>query len=97
MTATLHYVKPDPKAKKIVLKDQVSKILDQYFATLEDQKPSNLYDLVLEEVEPAILEAVMKFTDQNQSASIMVLGLNRGTFRKKLEIYGMINPSEKPA
>lgn len=35
------------EAEKIILKDKVSEILDQYFITLGDQKPENVYNLVL--------------------------------------------------
>lgn len=95
MTATMHYKKPTPKAKKIILKNQISETLDQYLATLEGDKPKNLYNLVLEEVEAGILAATMNFTKQNQSQASVILDLNRGTFRKKLIRYGMLSPSGK--
>jgi Fis family transcriptional regulator len=95
MTATMHYKKPDAKTKKIILKDKVSEALDQYFTTLGDEKPTNLYKLVLSEVEAGILEATMKFTEQNQSQASIILDLNRGTFRKKLIHYGMLGSSSK--
>ena len=95
MTATMHYKKPDVKAKKIILKDKVSEALDQYFTTLGDEKPTNLYKLVLSEVETGILEATMKFTEQNQSQASVILDLNRGTFRKKLIHYSMLGSSSK--
>jgi Fis family transcriptional regulator len=94
MTATMHYKKPDAKAKKVILKDKVSEVLDQYFTTLGDEKPTNLYNLVLSEVEAGILEATMKFTEQNQSQASVILDLNRGTFRKKLIHYGMLGSSK---
>ena len=32
----------------------------------------------------------MRYTNYNQSLAAKILGLNRGTFRKKLEYYGML-------
>src|ERR1700677_3099373 len=95
MTATMHYKKPAAKTRKVILKDKVSEILDQYFITLGDQKPENLYNLVLSEVEAGLLEATMKFTENNQVQASIILDLNRGTFRKKLVLYGMSGQSGK--
>ena len=95
MTATLHYKKPYAKTKKVILKDKVSEALDEYFTTLGDQKPENVYNLVLSEVEAGLLEATMKFTEENQSQASVILDLNRGTFRKKLALYGMLSPPGK--
>ena len=55
-----------------------------------DQIPENLYALVMTEMEQPLLEAVMRYTRNNQSKAAMILGINRGTFRKKLAYYGML-------
>ena len=60
-----------------------------YFHNLGGQAPSNLYDLVLREAEPPLLEIVMKFTGGNQTKAAAILGINRGTLRKKLRQYGL--------
>jgi Fis family transcriptional regulator len=46
--------------------------------------------MVLAEVEVPLLEAVMEYTKGNQSRAAILLGLSRGTLRKKLKIYGML-------
>ena len=71
------------------LRDQVYEALRIYFHNLGDQKPSNLYDLVLREVEPPLLEIVMQRTHGNQTKAADLLGINRGTLRKKLRRYGL--------
>ena len=73
------------------LHDSVRQALESYFAQLTGQIPSNLYDLVLAEVEVPLLEAVMEYTRENQSRAAILLGLSRGTLRKKLKIYGMLD------
>ena len=71
------------------LRDHVQETLRIYFHNLGGQAPSNLYDLVLQEVEPPLLESVMKFTQGNQSRAALILGINRGTLRKKLRQYDL--------
>jgi Fis family transcriptional regulator len=73
------------------LHDSVRQALESYFSQLKDQAPDNLYDLVLAEVEVPLIEAVMEFTRGNQSRAAILLGLSRGTLRKKLKIYGMLD------
>ncbi|MDR9467468.1 DNA-binding transcriptional regulator Fis [Marinospirillum sp.] len=72
------------------LRESVNRALDNYFAQLEGQPVNNLYDLVLTEVEAPLLEAVMRYTDNNQTQASNLLGLNRGTLRKKLKQYDLI-------
>jgi Fis family transcriptional regulator len=43
----------------------------------------------MSEVEPELLIAVMKYTNNNQSKAANVLGLNRATLRKKLHRYNI--------
>jgi len=64
--------------------------LDQYFATLNGDRPGELYDLVIGEVERPLFKAVMDFTRGNQSQAAGILGINRGTLRKKLRTYSII-------
>ena len=64
--------------------------LDQYFTTLNGDRPGDLYDLVISEVERPLFKAVMDFTHGNQSQAACILGLNRGTLRKKLRTYALI-------
>jgi len=73
------------------LHDSVRQSLDNYLAHLKGQMPSNLYELILAEVEAPLMEAVMEYTKGNQSRAAIVLGLSRGTLRKKLKQYGLLD------
>lgn len=64
--------------------------LNHYFACLNGDRPNDLYELVLGEVERPLFKAVMDFTDGNQSQAAGILGINRGTLRKKLKTYALI-------
>ncbi|HRD66999.1 MAG TPA: DNA-binding transcriptional regulator Fis [Candidatus Competibacter sp.] len=77
------------------LRDHVYETLRIYFHNLGGQAPSNLYDLVQREVEPPLLEIVMQFTGGNQTKAAAILGLNRGTLRKKLRQYGLDKSIER--
>ena len=44
---------------------------------------------VLAEVEHPMLDMVMQYTRGNQTRAANMLGINRGTLRKKLKKYGM--------
>lgn len=72
------------------LRDSVEKALQNYFDHLDGQPVVDIYDMVLSEVEVPLLETVMKYTRDNQTKASEVLGLNRGTLRKKLKQYGML-------
>ena len=65
--------------------------LKYYFASLNGDRPGDLYDLVIGEVERPLFKAVMDYTDGNQSQAAGILGINRGTLRKKLRTYSLIH------
>lgn len=73
------------------LHDSVRQSLENYLSQVKDQLPSNLYELILAEVEAPLLECVMDYTKSNQSRAAILLGLSRGTLRKKLKMYGMLD------
>lgn len=72
------------------LRHCVEKSLQQYFEDLDGQPSNDLYQLVLSEVEPPLLQAVLSYTRNNQSKAADMLGLNRGTLRKKLKQYNIV-------
>lgn len=72
------------------LRDSVYNAMMRYFSQLDGVDPSDLYNLVQNEVEGPMLEALMHFTKSNQSRAARILGISRGTLRKKLKQYGML-------
>lgn len=79
-----------PVAQAQTLRDSVAIALNNYFAHLEGQEVTDVYNMVLSEVEAPLLEEVMKYTRNNQTKASVLLGLNRGTLRKKLKQYGLL-------
>jgi Fis family transcriptional regulator len=69
------------------LREHAEKTLRRYFADLKGHDPSELYDMVLGEIEQPLLQTLMEYTQGNQSRAAAILGLNRSTLRKKLRKY----------
>ncbi len=76
--------------KSVTLRDSVEHALENYFEQLDGAPVSDVYQLVLSEVEAPLLEKVMEYTNDNQTRASEMLGLNRGTLRKKLKQYGLL-------
>ncbi len=71
------------------LRDSVKIAVKNFLAQLEGEDVNDLYELVLSEVEIPLLDMVMQYTRGNQTRAANMLGINRGTLRKKLKKYGM--------
>jgi len=84
--------KPITEAKQAItpMRDSVKTALVTYFSDLNGHKPDGLYDMVMEEVESPLFEVVLQYTRGNQSKAAALLGINRGTLRKKLKQYGLL-------
>ena len=75
--------------KGVPLRSQAEEALQCYFETLNGHKPAQLYDLVMREVEEPLFKVVMDHVQGNQSRAATILGINRGTLRKKLKEFGI--------
>ena len=64
--------------------------IKQFIDTLDGEAATDFYALVLAEVEEPLLRVVMQYTSNNQSKAAAMLGLNRGTLRKKLRQYKLL-------
>lgn len=69
------------------LRQHVENAIKLYFENLQGIVPTGLYDLVLAEVELPLLNEVLKQVRGNQTKAARLLGLSRGTLRKKMHIY----------
>ena len=75
---------------KGTLKSAAEDAIRQFIATLDGEEAREFYNLVLAEVEEPLLRVVMEYTANNQSRAAAMLGLNRGTLRKKLRQYNLL-------
>jgi Fis family transcriptional regulator, factor for inversion stimulation protein len=75
--------------KGVPLRSQAEEALQCYFETLNGHKPAHLYEMVMREVEEPLFKVVMVHVQGNQSRAATILGINRGTLRKKLKEFGI--------
>lgn len=71
------------------LRQCVEDVMTSYFEKLEGHPTDDLYKMVMAEVEEPLFRSVMEYTRGNQSKASELLGINRGTLRKKLKQYGL--------
>ncbi len=81
----------DQSAGPPPLRDSAAEAIAHFLSTLDGEACSDLYDMVLHQVEEPLLRAVMEYSQQNQSHASAMLGLNRGTLRKKLRQHGLLS------
>ncbi len=58
--------------------------LNRYFAALDGQPPGDLYQMVVSQVEAAVIDYVLDICDDNQSRAATYLGISRGKLRSRL-------------
>lgn len=78
-----------PENKHAPLSECVEIALNDYFKQLDGHPAANLYEMLLAEVEAPLFKATLEHTQGNQCRAAEILGLNRGTLRKKLKLYGL--------
>lgn len=84
-------ISADSQAIDAPLHVHVEHAVRKYFANLNGETTTELYDLVLKEVEKPLLSVVLEQTRGNQTRAANMLGLNRGTLRKKLKTHGLMS------
>ena len=95
MTMSVSHESTDKRAEhhveinRIPLAKQVKAAMEIYFQDLEGHQPTDLYRMVINEIEKPLLESVMKQVRGNQSRAAEMLGLNRSTLRKKLQLHNL--------
>jgi len=69
----------------------VRKALREYFKDLEGEEPCcGMYDMVVYCVEKPLLEMVLEYSGENQTRAAEILGINRNTLRKKMQLHGIL-------
>lgn len=77
-------------AQQSHLRDAVTTAVRNYLKELDGQMTTDFYQMVLAEIEAPLLTEIMAYTRNNQTKASIMLGLNRGTLRKKLKQYDLI-------
>lgn len=69
------------------LQDLVYSLITRFLSDNKGKSINDLYDMILSEIEPPLLQAVMETRRGNQLQAAKLLGISRGTIRKKLQRY----------
>lgn len=77
------------KKKPAPLSELVRDSIDHYFNQLDGTEVSDLYQLVISQVEKPLLESTMSHCGGNQTRAAALLGISRATLRKKLALYNI--------
>ncbi|HXK00590.1 MAG TPA: DNA-binding transcriptional regulator Fis [Buchnera sp. (in: enterobacteria)] len=86
---TVSIINSNNKIVKRPLRISVKQALKNYFLKFHNKNITNLYEIALAEIEQPLLDIVMQYTRGNQTRAALIMGINRGTLRKKLKKYGM--------
>jgi Fis family transcriptional regulator len=71
------------------LRECVRNALTLYLKQLDGHGTNDMYRMVMNEVEPPMLQTVLKHCGGNQTRAAQMLGMSRSTLRKKLGEYGL--------
>ncbi|MGC9386770.1 MAG: helix-turn-helix domain-containing protein [Hydrogenovibrio sp.] len=81
--------KPIKTPEASALCTHVTETLTHYFSALENEVPSDVYHMVISQVERPMVEFVLQKTEFNQTRAAEILGINRNTLRKKIQQYNI--------
>jgi len=69
------------------LRQNVQEAIRQYLEDMGQSQPECLYRTLMAQVEPPLIEEVLRYTQGNQSRTARILGMTRNTLRTKLHRY----------
>lgn len=69
------------------LRQNVQDAIRRYLEDMGQSQPECLYRTLMAQVEPPLIEEVLRYTQGNQSRTAKILGMTRNTLRSKLHRY----------
>lgn len=90
MTVALsHDRSPEPPRSESTLRDAAARVVRRYLHDLNGTQCTDLYNLMLRQVERPVLEEALSHCGGNMTRTAELLGINRATLRKKLDELGI--------
>lgn len=80
---------PAKKNQAIPLREHVQATIRQYLEDMGNTEPEHVYRRLLSEIEPPLIEEILRYAGGNQSRSARILGMTRNTLRSKLRRYSI--------
>ena len=72
------------------LREFVRQVVRDYFEKIDGYPIDKVYNLVIGEVEKPLIEETIKYCNGNQTKASELLGISRGTLRKKMKQYNIL-------
>ena len=72
-------------ARQNDLAESVRRALERYFRDMDGERPSDIYDMVLKNIEKPMIETVLGKAEGNLTLAAAMLGIDRNTLRKKMQ------------
>ena len=79
----------------IPLRRHVQDTISRYLRDMGNTAPANIYQMLLAEIEPPLIEEILKCTGGNQSRAAAMLGITRNTLRTKMQRYSITAQTSK--
>lgn len=73
----------------IPLRENVQAAIRRYLEDMGQAQTTSLYRTLMAEVEPPLIEEVLRYTRGNQSKTAKILGMTRNTLRARLNRYNI--------
>ena len=80
---------PSKKNPSIPLREHVQHTIRLYLEDMGNTEPEHVHRKLLSEIEPPLIEEVLRYTGGNQSRTARILGMTRNTLRSKLRRYSI--------
>lgn len=71
------------------LREHVQVTIRRFLADMGATEPENLYQKLLDEIEPPLIEETLRYTGWNQSRAAKILGMTRNTLRSRLRKFSI--------
>ena len=80
---------PNKKNPIIPLREHVQHTIRLYLEDMGNTEPEHVHRKLLSEIEPPLIEEVLRYAGGNQSRTARILGMTRNTLRSKLRRYSI--------
>lgn len=80
---------PTTPSNRMPLRECVAESVAQFLHDMGSTPPTDLYQRILSEVEPPLIQAVLDHVDGNQTRAAEILGITRTTLRTRIRRYSL--------
>ena len=77
------------KAPATPLREHVKRVIRRYITDMGATETVNLHRRLMAEVEPPLIEEVLRCTGGNQTRAARILGMTRNTLRSRMQRYAI--------